>query len=472
MDETIQDLEARISALMGELQNIRSLMAAANRTTLNADEDKRRGEITTEIRKLTEDLKKAKEDRDLIAALAVSESEADLRGGAAGGANPAPQPSTTPGANVADKRANPRVEVVANGREHLPFRSAGEFWQSVQRAAAGDKDERHNIIYNAAQKRAAASGFNITIPADGGLLVQSDVASGLLDTAFQATPLGAHLQRLPLSEGATIMKIPYIKDKDRSGGSVSGGFRWFSSHEAKQYEASRVEVEAMSLELKKMTGLAFTTRELEKNAAALAKYIEIGFRKEFSAKIAKVVAYGNGTTESHGMLNQQTNPALLVVPKKQAQANGTLIYENVNKMDAYFAGGENSFWGAGRDVVEQLGLMSMPVGTGGIPVYLPANGIVGQRNGALFGNPVLKSELCKLLGQQGDIFLVDPSEYYWIDQGDMEMQTSIHVRFLFDENAYKFTYYYDGRPTWYAKLKEESGLEVSPYVVLQKRAAA
>lgn len=471
MDETIQDLEKRIAALMGELQNIRSLMASSNRTTLNADEDKRRGEITTEIRKLTDDLKKAKEDRDLIAALAVSESEADLRGGAAaGGANPAPQPSTTPGANVADKRANPRFEVVANGREHLPFRSAGEFWQSVQRAAGGDRDERHAIILSAAQKRAQASGFNITIPADGGLLVQSDVASGLLETAFQATPFGANLQRLPLSEGATVMKIPYIKDKDRTGGSVSGGFRWFSSHEAKQYEATKVDIEQMSLELKKMTGLAFTTRELERNAGALARYIEIGFRKEFSAKIARMVAYGNGTTESLGMLNPQ-NPALLVADKKSGQSNGTLIYENVNKMDSRFAGGEHSFWGVGRDVSEQLGLMSMPVGTGGVPVYLPANGIVGQRNGALFGNPVLKSELCKLLGQQGDIFLVDPAEYYWIDQGDMEMQTSIHVRFLFDENAYKFTYYYDGRPTWYAKLKEESGIEVSPYVVLQKRAA-
>ena len=103
----------------------------------------------------------------------------------------------------------------------------------------------------------------------------------------------------------------------------------------------------------------------------------------------------------------------------------------------------------------------------GAPAYLPANGLAGTPYSTLFGRPVIPSEYTANLGTTGDIILADFSEYIAIDKGGVEAAQSIHVRFLYDEQVFRFVYRVDGQCAWHKALTPFSGgSTLSPFVVL------
>jgi len=58
------------------------------------------------------------------------------------------------------------------------------------------------------------------------------------------------------------------------------------------------------------------------------------------------------------------------------------------------------------------------------------------------------------------------SQYLMIDKGALQTASSIHIRFLYDENVFRFTYRCDGQPIWNAPLTRFKGSTVSPFVGL------
>jgi hypothetical protein len=53
----------------------------------------------------------------------------------------------------------------------------------------------------------------------------------------------------------------------------------------------------------------------------------------------------------------------------------------------------------------------------------------------------------------------------------MQRAVSVHVRFLYDEQVFKFTYRVDGQPIWSSALTPFKGSNtLSPFVALQTRA--
>ena len=80
-------------------------------------------------------------------------------------------------------------------------------------------------------------------------------------------------------------------------------------------------------------------------------------------------------------------------------------------------------------------------------------------------------EYCQTLGTTGDIILADFSQYLMIDKGGLQSASSIHVRFVYDETAFRFVYRVDGQPAWNAALTPYKGTnKLSPFVVLASRA--
>ena len=131
----------------------------------------------------------------------------------------------------------------------------------------------------------------------------------------------------------------------------------------------------------------------------------------------------------------------------------------------------NSAWFIHQDVLPQLNAMNMPIGTGGVPVYLPATGIAGSPYSTLFGRPVIEIEQADTVGDQGDIMLLDLSQYLMIDKGGLEAAQSIHVRFIYGENTFRFTLRTDGQPIWNSPLTlYNSSTTVAPFVLLDARA--
>jgi HK97 family phage major capsid protein len=101
---------------------------------------------------------------------------------------------------------------------------------------------------------------------------------------------------------------------------------------------------------------------------------------------------------------------------------------------------------------------------------MPANGLSGMPYGTLFGRPVIPVEYRETLGTKGDIILADFGQYVIADKGGVTSAVSIHVRFIYDEQCFRFTYRVSGQSFWNTPLSPYRGTNtISPFVVLETR---
>lgn len=345
-----------------------------------------------------------------------------------------------------------------------PWKSLGEQLAAVRNAAlpGGSVDPRLTIK--------AASGLNESIGSDGGFLVEQDFVAELLKRAYETAILASKIKKIPLSTNANSLKINAIDETSRVNGSRWGGIQAYWEGEAEQYNAKKPKFRPMNLNLKKLTGLCYATDELLEDAAALEAVISEGFAEEFGFKIDDAIINGTGAGMPQGIMNSNS---LVTVAKEGGQAAATIAVENIVKMWARCWGRsrQNAEWYINQDIEPQLYTMSLAVGTGGVPVYMPANGLSGSPYGTLFGRPVIPLEQCQTLGTVGDIILGDLSQYVAIDKNGINAASSIHVRFDYGETAFRFTYRIDGQPIWNAPLTPFKGSNtLSPFVALATRA--
>ena len=148
------------------------------------------------------------------------------------------------------------------------------------------------------------------------------------------------------------------------------------------------------------------------------------------------------------------------VLKETGQEKETVTYTNVLDMYArlWARSRPNAVWLINQDVESQLNKMSIAVGTGGVPVYLPPGGTAANSpHGFLLGKQVIPIEYCATVGTVGDIILWDPTQYIAIQKGGMSADQSVHVRFTTNENTFRFIYRTDGQPLWNSALTPFKG---------------
>lgn len=340
------------------------------------------------------------------------------------------------------------------------FKSLGEQLTAVMNA-----ETKHEV-----DPRLKATGMSEGVPAEGGFLVQTDFATTLLEKVFATSDIVGRVFRMPLSANANAIKIPAVADSSRADGSRSGGILAYWAAEAGTKTPSYASFAQVSLELKKLIGFTYATDELLQDATALEAWIGRAFAAEFDFKIADAIINGDGAGKPLGILNA---PCRVTITAETGQAATTIVAENIIKMWARRFGPNsgNYVWLINQDIEPQLYTMNLAVGTGGIPVYMPAGGLSGTPYGTLFGRQVIPCEQCATLGAAGDIILADLSQYVMIDKGGIQSASSIHVKFTTDETAFRFVYRCDGQPLWASALTpyKGSGNTQSPFVVIATR---
>ena len=352
--------------------------------------------------------------------------------------------------------ADPEIKVVKDAGDQ-PFSSLGEQLMAVKTATLTS-----GRVMDARLK--APTGLSEGIPADGGFLVQTDFASMLLEKTFASSDLLSRVFKMPISANSNSIKIPAVSDASRADGSRFGGIRAYWMNEAGSKTASAPTFKQVALELKKLVGYTTCTDELLEDAPALESWIMQAFAKEFDFKLADAIINGDGAGKPLGILN---SPCLVTVTAETGQGASTIVAENVIKMWASRFG-TNYVWLINQNIEPQLYTMALAVGSGGIPVYMPAGGLSGAPYGTLFGKPVIPCEQCASLGTAGDIILADLSQYVMISKGNMQSASSIHVNFQTDQTAFRFVYRCDGQPMWDTYLTPYKGSTSyqSPFVVL------
>lgn len=368
----------------------------------------------------------------------------------------AAQPSTRLAVvkDVADKLA----EAPGGG-----FKSFGEKLQHVIAAGKGNVMPDPRLL-------AGPTGLGETVAADGGFAVGTDYATGIMEKVYDTGQILGKVKRIPVSSGANSMKLPAIDESSRADGSRSGGVRAYWLEEAGALTASQPKIRQNSLTLKKVGALVYLTDELMQDAPALEAWVMQNLPGELVFKIEDAIVNGDGSGKPLGW---NSGDAAISVSKETGQAAATFTYANATKMWSRMWGRSrgNSLWLVDQSVEPQLFQMSLPVGTGGSAVFMPAGGASESPFATLFGRPIVPVEYCAALGTVGDVQLVDPTQYTLIDKGGVQFASSMHVQFLTDQMALRFIMRVDGLPDWNSALTPKSGgPTLSPYVKLATRA--
>jgi HK97 family phage major capsid protein len=354
-----------------------------------------------------------------------------------------------------------RVTAVHDRASDKPFASLGEQLQAIYRASipGGSFDPRLGAVL----------GMNETVPADGGFLVQQDLQAGILRRMYETGELLRRVRKIPVSANSNGIKINALAESSRATGSRWGGVQGYWIEEGGTKIASRPQFRQIKLELNKLAALGYATDELLQDTAALDAVMTDSFRDELTFLAEAAVLTGTGAGQPLGILN---SGALITVTAETGQEAATIDYLNVIKMWArlYGPSKRSAVWIANADITPSLMTMSMGIGTGGMPVWMPAGGIANAPFETLMGRPIIDVEYSPTLGTIGDLLLIDPEQYLWIDKGGIQQATSIHVAFVTDETAFRAVFRCDGAPAWEAPLTPFQGTATrSPFVALATR---
>jgi HK97 family phage major capsid protein len=355
------------------------------------------------------------------------------------------------------------VPLLAPGQQNA-FGSLGEQLIAVAKYALSHGGERDPRLIR------APTGAGEIDPSAGGFLVQTDFSTAVFMRSYELGILLGMAEKLSLSTNANSIKIPAVDETSRATGSRWGGVQSYWVGEGSNPATNtKPRFRLIELDLKKLLSLMYVTDELLADQSVLTSIAGKAFSEELMFMTEDAMFEGDGAGKPLGVMN---SPCLVTVPEEVGQATKTIVYENILKMwqRCWARSRSNAVWTINQDNEAQLYSMSQVIGTAGVPVYLPANGISGSPYGTLFGRPVITLEYNNTVGTTGDILLGDWSQYVLADKGGMQAASSMHVAFLTDEMVFRFIYRVDGEPIWNAPLQPFKGSNtLSPFVALASR---
>ena len=358
----------------------------------------------------------------------------------------------------------------------VPFSTSGVPWEmgfGAQLMAVVQAGSPGGEIDPRLREIMAATGMSEGVPADGGFLVQTDFSNELLNLVHETGVLVGRTDRTPISGNANGLKINAVAETSRVDGSRWGGVQAYWAPEAGSKTASAPKLRQIELDLKKLIGLYYATDELLQDAAALGSIVSRAFAEEFGFKVDDAIVRGTGAGQPLGVVG---HAATVSVAKETGQVAATINATNIEKMYARLMASSmvRAEWFINQNCWPQIFRLSHVVGTGGVPMFIPAGGMNAAPFGTLLGRPITPIEQCETLGTVGDIIFADfYGGYKMIEKGGIQSASSIHVKFTYDETTFRFVLRIDGQPKRAAVLtpfKGGAGSTQSPIITLASRA--
>lgn len=363
-----------------------------------------------------------------------------------------------------DLKATPDTKVGDDRRSKDMFKSFGEQLRAVYMACTNQAFDPR-----LANNR-AASGMNEALPSEGGFLVQTDFASGLIENAWELQGLLPFMEKSPIKGNS--MTMYGVDETSRADGSRNGGVRGYWGAEAAQMTSSKPKFREINLKVSKVHVLVYSTEEMLEDVGFLQSYINRVGPEEIDFKLTDAIINGDGAGKPLGILNSACRVAQA---KESGQAADTINHDNIIKMWSRMPARSrmNAVWMINQDCEPQLNTLASDSNKTN-PLYMPPGGLKDTPwagYATLLGRPVLVLEQCATLGDEGDIILADPSKYLAVDKGSVKAAASMHVRFVYDEQVFKFTYRFDGQPALSSAITPFKGTNtLSPFVTLAARA--
>ena len=361
----------------------------------------------------------------------------------------------------------PRIEVGVNRLSLDPaggWANAGEFLKDVWRAGKNPHvaPPQKLIDWQAACKVAGhmAEGDD----SQGGFLVPVQFIAQLKMNEILATGFAGRCTTIPMATNS--VQIPYVAETTHAT-SVYGGVIVYRTLEAGQKHASKPTYGLCTLTLHKLTAFTYVSDELmEDSAISIQPILANMFPQALNFALEDDILNGTGAGMGLGVIPA---PATITVARAQLglQITTTDIYNMYRRMYPRSMG--NAIWIANQDCMGQIQALRQMAGAG-LPLWV-SGGLDGSQGlyGTLLGRPIIFTELCQTLGTTGDIIFADLSQMFLGRKAGatLKFESSIHLRFDYDEVAFRSELRYDCQPWWAVPLTPRYAAETtSPFVIL------
>ena len=376
---------------------------------------------------------------------------------------PRREPNPGPDFNHVEQPDQP----IYRGRFALGQQMIDIYKMSTNADGAGESRSRWEQMVKREETRAAGTGQVQAVGKDGGFLLQGETSYEMMTNGFNNSVVLSRAQNRNLGN-SQFVEIIGIKETSRANGSRGGGVRVYTDSELAQMTSSKTEFKKTRLEPKRLTGLYYASDEILDNAPMLQGEMSELFTEEFAFKGQDLAVNGSGVGEMLGILNAA---CLVSQAKESGQTAATIVHDNITKMQSRFWG-RSPVWFANREILPQLRKLAIPVGTGGsvVPLYVQAQDPNTGADGTLDGFPIFFIEQAAALGTVGDLILADMSRYYVANKGGVDTASSIHLKFDYNQTAFRFVYFLDGQPRLESAITPYKGSStVSPFVALATR---
>lgn len=358
-----------------------------------------------------------------------------------------PKPGETRETSYEERKPEPAKEMGPN-----EFREFGDFLQTV-RWNPGDPALKTREVAKNAEGRALSMGQG----ALGGFIVPEQFDNNIKMVNDQQAIFRPRCQVIPAGDPPdSAITIPAL-DQSGARGVYSGVVvRWIAEGEQKpETEPSFREIK---LEPQEVAAHTILTDKLLRNSAAAGALVSSLLRKAIIASEEDCFYTGDGNGKPLGIIG---HPACVVIVRAVANQIG---YADVVAMYARAKFGGRLAWVTSQTCLPQLMTMVAPA----------TNTLVWQPNaregapGMLLGISVLLNDQSPILGNLGDLALVD-LDYYLIKNGSgIAIAMSEHPRFTRNQTIIKAFWNVDGQPWLNTPLLQRDGVStVSPFVVLQ-----
>lgn len=314
------------------------------------------------------------------------------------------------------------------------------------------------------------NAYSQGVPSEGGFLVPEQTRSDIMTRALEVATVRP--QAIVVSMPGSKFKWPAV-DFTTEVGEVFGGIAMSWLDEGQSFPASSGTFATVDLNAHKLGGYASIPNDILRHAPALEQWVRTNMPKAIGHFEDIGFMSGDGAKKPLGGLHS-TNPALITVSKETGQAADTITWVNVLAMFARLLPESygSAEWDITPDALPEIMTMALPVGTGGSAV------MVGEGSGpqklpmTMLGVPIRWTRKTPgLLGDQGDISLVDWSTYIIGDTTSMRLDTSEHVDFRSDKTAFRILEEVDGQPGLLSALTpQNNGPTLSAYIQLAERA--
>jgi HK97 family phage major capsid protein len=330
------------------------------------------------------------------------------------------------------------------------FENVGEILQALYKRSKGEgMDPRLEPL----QVRA---GINESTPSQGGFAVPEQLIYRSFTENLQDTVLLQLCDKVPMTTDK--LGIPIFGDDNHST-SAPFGIQWDQVPESGDFGAFQsVPFKKLALQAYKSGALFSASNEWLSDAdPAMRARLETIFQSSLRWYCESKLWNGTGSGQALGAL---VGDGALSITKETGQTADTILTENIVKMWARLRPGSHNraIWACNPGCFPMLATLSISVGVGGNSVgLLQPSGIAGAPATSILGRPLYLSEHLPALGDAGDICLLDPMLYVLGDRKQIIVDASPHIRFQYDETAFRVQARFDGQPALSSVLTPANG---------------